>query len=211
MSLFIVRRWCRLPIGGFDEWESDDDSMTGDDESESESGNEDERVNEFIEKVRNSSEEIIDQKISENPTIIEDLWPGYHGAGFYRSIALMNHSCDPNLKVGFTETTSKHYPNIQPFYRGGQLRIIEGIISESLIFYNGRFQLFVSSYFQVLFNRGTNKATFVTLKPIHPGEQLFISYIPFIETVRSKRISLLLHSWGFSRLHPPAIVSMHLD
>lgn len=84
--------------------DSDDEDSRGSGHSSGERRSEEEdeaNVQQFMRELESPLTELSALKtFQENSSSLsKSLWPVYHGGGFYRSVALMNHSCQPNVKV----------------------------------------------------------------------------------------------------------------
>ncbi|EEQ97957.1 conserved hypothetical protein, partial [Perkinsus marinus ATCC 50983] len=56
--------------------------------------------------------------------LINKDFPTYHATGFYSTVARMNHSCSPNAKVIFNNTTNKmEVISLKPINIGDEIRI----------------------------------------------------------------------------------------
>eukprot|EP00388_Colpodella_angusta_P025694 GDKK01003418.1.p1 GENE.GDKK01003418.1~~GDKK01003418.1.p1 ORF type:complete len:238 (-),score=86.66 GDKK01003418.1:285-938(-) len=79
----------------------DEEEEWEDDEDEEESDSED-----AILKMVRVSEEV--QKMNWKD-LIPKRWPNLHGTGFYATVSLTNHSCNPNISYDFPHSTNSVY------------------------------------------------------------------------------------------------------
>mmetsp|Transcript_12338 Transcript_12338/g.28961 ORF Transcript_12338/g.28961 Transcript_12338/m.28961 type:complete len:483 (-) Transcript_12338:33-1481(-) len=96
--------WGEETTGIFDDGASDDDdcedaSMCEDDEDDLDDG----AVNAAAESAMKKARAHVDSLSMQD--LVNSKWPAMHGTGLFVSVARINHSCAPNLKVDFPDNS----------------------------------------------------------------------------------------------------------
>ncbi|KAF4723933.1 hypothetical protein FOZ63_004420 [Perkinsus olseni] len=104
-----------------------------DDDDQEEEDNDDDMMSDVVEHDDVEHEQLVAEELAQLreqargvalAELVQKDFPSFHGTGFYSTVARMNHSCCPNAKVVFNNTTNEmEVVSLAPIKYGDELRI----------------------------------------------------------------------------------------